>query len=462
VSLFWIFFDEGTNSERAGERVRWGCYLAIAVGLLLKGPVAVVLVLLPVGVYLLLTKQPAVPLVQSGWRTTWRQCRFVWGMALATAIAGPWFAFIVWTSEGAFFNEFVLHHNLERALGNDEALKSGPVWFYVPRLLVDSFPWSLLFPAVGLSLWQHRRRMCDLEDRRIRAYLFLLAWLGSHFAFWSLVSFKRADYALPMYPAIALLLAGWLHDRLERFERRLATRPAKNPRRRARWILVTAFVVAAAAAPLLIWAIIEFCKKGVVRSMLKLEIVREYLNTTDRFMLHHVEILLRENWPMLGISMVAIVGCMWIFHTGWYHRRNWSVVLGLACPWLVGYLFMVHLILPAIDPVREMSNFGQAVRMLAGPDRTVHYYGKFDPDLVFHAGRPACFVADWNDLERLAATRVPVFVVMKAEQFERMEINGQTEGWFAIADNRKTPFGAHRDPRILATNQPYAIALRPR
>src|SRR5690606_38344938 len=138
-------------------------------------------------------------------------------------------------------------------------------------------------------LWRKRRRIREAADESGRTYLFLLCWLASHFVFLSLVSFKRADYLLPAFPPLALLLSGWLRDRFQVFEERIAVRPPRNPRRRNRTILVTAFLIALAAAPLLIWGIIEFLKKGVVRSILKVDLISQHLNETDRFMMHHLE-----------------------------------------------------------------------------------------------------------------------------------------------------------------------------
>jgi 4-amino-4-deoxy-L-arabinose transferase-like glycosyltransferase len=458
---FWNCLERAHNEPAGNHRVATWCYAMIGLGILLKGPVAAVMVLLPVAVYQWLIRRPVFPVLQGGWQETWRTCRVVPGVFIAAAISLPWFVYAIWISRGQFFWEFFLHHNLERALGSAESLEAGPIWFYIPRLLVDCFPWSLLLPAVVASLWHHRARACEVDNPRVRAYLFLLAWIGGQFVFLSVVSFKRAEYLLPIYPALAVLIAGWLTDRVVRFERRLANRPARNPRRRSRAIVLSASGLAALAAPTMIWAIVEFCKKGVIRTLFDIEFVRRHFNETDRFMLDRVEELLRANWPILVIATAVIVCCVWSFHVGWHQRRNWQVIGGLACPWLVGFLIDVHVLMPAIDPVREMATFAEIIRTVASKDRTVFFFGKFDADLIFHVGRPTRIIGDWESVLRLAESPAPCFVVMKASEWERAQKERRSDRLIVVADNRETAFGVHRDPRVLVTNQPLLLAGRP-
>lgn len=462
LAALYAFWRETTV---AGPNGRFGrlatFYVCLAAAVLLKGPVALILILGPVGTYLLAVGEPIVPFFHRGARETWRRYHLGIGLAVVALIAGPWFAYAAWTTGGEFFWDFFVYHNLERALGTSSELKSGPVWFYIPRLLADCFPWSILLPAVATSVWKHRGQWRHPTNGAAPAYLFLLSWVGFQFLFLSLVSFKRTDYLLPVYPALALFLAGWLRDRSLRFERRIHSRPVGNPRRRARTVLVSAFLVAMVVAPLLVWASIEFRKKGIVKSIFKIDLVERYLNVTDRFMMDHVERILRDNWPLLGIMGLVIVGCVWVLHTGWYDRRNRRIIAALAVPWVVCFLFQIHLFLPAVDPLREMSRFGELIRTLATKDRTLYYFDKFDADLVFHAGRPARMVGDWDDLARLSHSPDRTFVVLRASQLEYVQRDTRMGRWFPVVDNRQTAFGEHREARVLVTNQPFALSELP-
>lgn len=442
-------------SESPARRLSPWFYFWLVLGVMLKGPVAAVLALLPIGSFLLVTGEPIAPFLQKGWAQTWRRLRLGPGLAAVAVLTAPWYLYAIHATDGEYFWEFLVRHNVERALGTDEGLKPGPFWFYVPRLFADAFPWTLLLP--GLAIWMWRRRGMRREPVA-RPFLFLICWIASQFLFLSMVQFKRADYLAPIYPGLALLLAGWLGERWQRFSTRLSTRPMRNPARRARTIVVTAFTLAVLTAPLLVWGGIEFRKKGIVRSIFKHEVARSYFNATDRFMMEHVEWLVRRNWPLLAISGVVVVAGVWLLHTGWHDRRNLRIISSLALPWLVCYLFQVHLLLPAIDPVREMSRFAEEVRTLAGPDRTIHYFSKFDADLVFHAGRPARMVHDWQELARLAASEEPCFIILKADQAQWLAKNPGTASLRPVLDNRRTVFTEHRDPRVLVTNAPARAA----
>ena len=72
-------------------------------------------------------------------------------------------------------------------------------WYYIINLPFDWLPWSLFFPWTLLWLWRHRR-----EDDRMR---YLLCWILPAFVLFSIAVDKRQVYLLPLYPAIAILVA---------------------------------------------------------------------------------------------------------------------------------------------------------------------------------------------------------------------------------------------------------------
>ena len=197
MAALYCFWRDRIDSGTNGRKLSWSFYVLLGIGGLLKGPVAFLLVLLPVFAYLWLTKQALFPLVQKDWRQTWADCRLARGLTLTLVIVVPWYAYAIWTSEGIYFWRFFIYHNVVRALGTNEALKSGPIWFYLPRVLVDTFPWSLLLPGMLVTLWQQRRDFQPSGDKRAQTYLFLLLWFGVQFVFLSLVSFKRGIICCP-------------------------------------------------------------------------------------------------------------------------------------------------------------------------------------------------------------------------------------------------------------------------
>jgi 4-amino-4-deoxy-L-arabinose transferase-like glycosyltransferase len=208
---------------RVRENAGWGArlwfllaYLAIAAGLLLKGPIALVLPAVVVLVFLLLeAAQPALVRAEGAIPTAvwWRWIHgfgLWWGVPLVLLVAGPWFVLANLETRGDFFRVFFWHHNLDRGFGVEGELHARPWWFYGPRLAADLFPWSL---AVPTAMWLFGRGGGWRKDPVARLGL---AWFASVLLLLSCLSFKRADYLLPAYPGVALFLGcvaeGWWKD----------------------------------------------------------------------------------------------------------------------------------------------------------------------------------------------------------------------------------------------------------
>lgn len=156
----------------------------LGLAILAKGPLGVLLPGLVVLAYLLLSRD-------------WRYLRelFAPRALVAFALVGlPWYV-LVWRAQGQHFVDvFLLDHNVQRFTSTIHN-HPGPVWYYLPVLIVGLFPWpGLLLPALA-----------DLRPRAERADLFLACWLGATLAFFSLAGSKLPGYILPCLPPLALL-----------------------------------------------------------------------------------------------------------------------------------------------------------------------------------------------------------------------------------------------------------------
>lgn len=171
-------------------------YLSLAAGLMLKGPIAIVLVGLVLGPFLLYQAWRDRISLRSILLST------VWGLPLVAVLILPWVLWVNAVTEGQFIQEFFIKHNMQRGFGGDEQL-DGHIhswYFYLLRLWLDTAPWSLLLPA-ALYTWYAllKRPMLPLLG---------LWWFSSIVIALSCLQYKRADYLLPAYPGLALFL-GW-------------------------------------------------------------------------------------------------------------------------------------------------------------------------------------------------------------------------------------------------------------
>jgi 4-amino-4-deoxy-L-arabinose transferase-like glycosyltransferase len=174
----------------------------VAAGVLLKGPIGLVLPAAIVAGWLLVEGRWPAFWELASWRDLVRATGAVWGLTLVALVCVPVFLWAEHASEGRFLHEFFWHHNVERGLGGAR-LRSHPWWLYGPYLGLYLLPYSpLLLAAAWPRLWRH--------DALARLGL---AWLVAVLLVLSAAHFKRADYLAPAYPGTALFL-GCVVERL--------------------------------------------------------------------------------------------------------------------------------------------------------------------------------------------------------------------------------------------------------
>jgi 4-amino-4-deoxy-L-arabinose transferase-like glycosyltransferase len=170
-------------------------YLAMAAGVMLKGPIGVVLPVAVLTVDWLLHRLRFIP----SSRRPVIPSSLLWGLPLIVAVAGPWFVVAHLRTDGEFTRVFFWYHHFQRATGGATTLATHPWWFYVPRLAFDFLPWS---PALLVAAWVTVRRPAQSDPLGRLG----LIWLLTILLLLSASRFKRADYLLPAYPGAAIWL----------------------------------------------------------------------------------------------------------------------------------------------------------------------------------------------------------------------------------------------------------------
>ena len=234
-------------------------YGAMALGVLAKGPVAVVLPTLMIGLFVLIESSADLDHVRtagvSNGRSRWkwwvgrtvsvahpgRFLRAVWQMqpwwlvAMVALISLPWFVWVGLRTEGEFLELFFFREHFERATSAMEGHRGG-WWFYPIAILIGVFPWSILaLPA--LVVWRGLATSTAGANNLIspkvsqneslsrghgagtnagtdagtnawtNAWTLAAVWVGLQVAVFSLASTKLPSYVTPCYPAVALFLA---------------------------------------------------------------------------------------------------------------------------------------------------------------------------------------------------------------------------------------------------------------
>lgn len=162
-------------------------WIALAAGILVKGPVAPMVI----GITALTLSLTA----RSGrWLLPLRP---LWGVLGVLLLVSPWFVLIVLRTRGAFLTDSVGADMLAKVGGGMEG-HGAPPGTHLLAMLGTAWPLS---PFLLLSipfLWANRREP---------AILFLLAWAVPNWLVFEAVPTKLPHYVLPMFPALALLAA---------------------------------------------------------------------------------------------------------------------------------------------------------------------------------------------------------------------------------------------------------------
>jgi 4-amino-4-deoxy-L-arabinose transferase-like glycosyltransferase len=182
--------DASAQQRRGWMHVAWA---AAALAVLSKGLIGIVLPAGALGLYILM---------QRDWRRLAR-LHIGTGMLLFTAVAAPWFI-AVSAANDEFFHFFFIQEHFQRFLTKAHG-RYQPAWYFIPILLIGFSPWIVsLVPALGRA-WHHAPgRGLAVQFRPAR---FLLIWSVMVFAFFSASGSKLPSYILPIFPALAVLVA---------------------------------------------------------------------------------------------------------------------------------------------------------------------------------------------------------------------------------------------------------------
>jgi len=192
---FWRALNDRTSS------LLWGhlFFVGLAIGLLAKGPLAILLAGVPIGIWVILSNR---------WRDTWKRVPWVTGTALMLALTAPWYIMAELKTPG-FLRYFIIGEHFERftvpgwkgdLYGSGHREPKGMIWLFG---LLAFLPWTFCFlrPIMRSRQVADRFRSDDSGWGR-----YLLLWTLSPFLIFTMAGNIIIPYALPAMPAAAFLL----------------------------------------------------------------------------------------------------------------------------------------------------------------------------------------------------------------------------------------------------------------
>ncbi|WP_299805741.1 glycosyltransferase family 39 protein [uncultured Shewanella sp.] len=226
----------------------WGYigFSGLAIGLLAKGPVALVLFGIGTGLWLLWRYGPHKNGPIKMWQLLWQRTPLVTGTLLMLAIALPWYVMAERATPG-FLNYFIVGEHWSRFVdsgwtgdlyGSAHDEVRGTIWVY---FVVAAMPWSLFLPRAiyklvkesrssvvkpGNSVVENDSSVIGVLEAEGQAHQqneqqskglvsYLICWMIAPMLLFTLAGNILPAYVLPGIPGLALLLGfAWRRSRL--------------------------------------------------------------------------------------------------------------------------------------------------------------------------------------------------------------------------------------------------------
>jgi len=387
-------------AERYPERRRWWLglmYAAIGLGVLTKGPVALVFPAATIGVWLLVERR------LSDIRRLW----IVPGALIVLAINVPWWAAIYAQHGIEPLQAFWLGENFGRYT---EPMQPGErdIWFYVPVVIGDLFPWSI-FVIAGLAsgaaaLWSRCRNFAAATSDAVAGgpaiKCFLMIWVVMLVGVFSFSETKQDLYVFPIIPALAALAADAMLTGLDRGGARVRSSPVAT----AVLLLVGGLGIA---------ALFGF-----------------------RAPTHHI-----AGANALGAALV--VGGLVVMVMAVLKRAS-AATVALAGTMVVANYIFVLVSLPAVEAFKPVLPMVRTIqeRTHAGPPPVVAHYITSLPSLVYYLERPVEEFFDLPPLIERARAVSEMYILMRPHEYADFEPAARAQSIAPCIVQRQTLFEA--------------------
>jgi 4-amino-4-deoxy-L-arabinose transferase-like glycosyltransferase len=194
AALCCLLLAQTSQTKTNCRNWMWACWICMALATLSKGVIGAAI---PAMVFI------SYSISARDWKI-WKRLHLLSGLFLFLLITAPWFILVVQRNP-EFLEFFFIHEHLQR-FTQDAHSRTGPVYYFVPLLLIGLLPWVAQLPGSITLAWQER-------NRTFSSGWLLVCWFATIFAFFSVSHSKLPGYIIPVFPALALLIGKHL-DRL--------------------------------------------------------------------------------------------------------------------------------------------------------------------------------------------------------------------------------------------------------
>ncbi len=341
ISNSLLFFIMATQLPECRLRKVFmvSAYLFASLAFLTKGLIGVAFPMMIIGAWILILNR---------WDLL-KKMHLVIGLVLFVCITTPWYV-LAQKANPEFLHFFFVTQQVTRFLTKAEFNNKTAFWFYFPIVFAGLFPWALFYVQAVThhikKIWQNR------QENAVN--LFLVLWLFIIFTFFSIPKSKTVGYIIPIFPALALLVANYLD---------------------CYWEKAKAIGVKAGTFTFIILSIISSTV------LIAAPHIKAFDVTPDMTSYLYIA---------AALFMIGAIVCIYLLRTNLFSKVFYCL-LTVACVFLLTMTASSSsLNKRSIKPLtKELNNLIQA------GDEVVTYY-KFYYDLPIYTGKRITIVADWD------------------------------------------------------------------
>jgi 4-amino-4-deoxy-L-arabinose transferase-like glycosyltransferase len=379
-----------SGASETSRRWMFICWAGMALAVLSKGLIGLAL---PGAVLIIYT------VVARDW-AIWKRLYLLPGLAIFAIITVPWFV-LVSLQNPEFPHFFFIHEHFQRFTSKVHH-REGPWYYFFPILVLGLLPWlavTLQSFSVAASSKTTALSGNEFTKSQFQPTKLLLVWVIFIFVFFSMSGSKLPSYILPIFPAIALLIAFYLRD--------TSTRA---------WLLLGLFNIISAAALIVIALNLSHFMKGS-DSASTYELARPWM--------------LAAGFTLLVGGLVTTLAAM---------RKGPDLVLrGTLALSISGFLAVQLLMIGSEGHGRARAGIALVPKIVAEltPSMPIYAVGMYDQTLPFYLQRTMTLVAHQDELA-FGLQQEPALWIPTQAEF----INRWRTGPKAIAVTRREIFEA--------------------
>jgi 4-amino-4-deoxy-L-arabinose transferase-like glycosyltransferase len=376
-TLFTMFIFGGAAclavaALRDRPRLQWLGYVALALGVQTKGPIALLLCGLTMLILIACSPDLRRRLLALHWAL---------GLGIVLAVASPWFVHMYLRFRQEFVNGYILDENLR--LFASSRFANQPGFGFYPRILAAALlPWTGLL--VGRLVDDVRAVMRG--DRLDGVETMLWAWTLAVVGFFTLSTFKLDHYVFPAAPALCLLCArAWSDVRVDQ-------EAARNRASRVGLYAIGPLLMAAGLG--CGYALLTRLELPWGAMMVPIALTLAGAGVTLRLNVRHAQ-------PP---------------------RAPWLVTIAL----IVTYAGLILFVLPVLEQRKVVPDVAHWVATRAQPaDRVASFrLNRWTPAYRFYVGRHVAFLEDAGEAEAFFRAPRPFYCVMRRTAYDEFVARG--------------------------------------